>query len=172
MGKRTITVRGVPDQVLQTIREVAEANRRSLNGELLVILERAGTSRLEANAVASSVKATAVEPYAAVPESASSPQALPEAVNRDALAAICRRHHIRWLAVFGSWARGDARPDSDVDVVVDFESGMTPGLGIVTVAEALRPVLGGRRVDLVTRKGLRPPLSEHILATALPLYGN
>lgn len=171
MGKRTITVRGVPDQVLQVIREVAEANRRSLNGELLVILERAGAGCLAPTSVASHVSEAPAKPYAAMRESAS-PQTVAEAVNRDELTAICRRHHIRWLAVFGSRVRDDARPDSDVDVVVDFEPGMTPGLGIVTVAEELRPALGGWRVDLVTRKGLRPPLSEHILATAVPLYGN
>ena len=75
------------------------------------------------------------------------------------------------LALFGSQARGDARFDSDIDVLVDFEPGMTPGLGIVTAAEALRPVLGGRRVDLVTRRGLRPALLERILATSVPLCG-
>jgi hypothetical protein len=84
---------------------------------------------------------------------------------------VCRRHHIRWLAVFGSHARGDARPESDVDVVVDFEPGMTPGLGIVRVAEALRSVFGGRRVDLVTHRGLSPRLRGRVLATALVLYG-
>jgi hypothetical protein len=110
------------------------------------------------------------EPYivTAPPEPAT---AIPDAVHRDALAAVCRRHHIRWLAVFGSHARGDARPESDVDVVVDFEPGMTPGLGIVRVAEALRSVFGGRRVDLVTRRGLSPRLRGRVLATALVLYG-
>ncbi|MBI4419406.1 MAG: nucleotidyltransferase domain-containing protein [Gemmatimonadetes bacterium] len=99
------------------------------------------------------------------------PRPIPDAVDRDALETVCRRHHIRSLAVFGSHAKGNAGPDSDVDVVVDFEPGMTPGLGIETVAEALRPVLGGRRVDLVTRRGLSPRLRERILATAVPLYG-
>ncbi len=170
MDKRTITVRGVPDWVLRVIREKAEANRRSLNGELLVILEHAGVGCREPNAGASRVSEAPAEFYAVAPEWAS-PQTLAESVNHDELAAVCRRHHIQWLAVFGSRARGDARSDSDVDVVVDFEPGMTPGLGIVTVAEALRPALGGWRVDLVTRKGLRPRVSEHIMATALPLYG-
>jgi predicted nucleotidyltransferase len=72
--------------------------------------------------------------------------------------------------VFGSHARRDARPDSDVDVVVDFAPGATPGLGIVRVADALRPVLGGRRVDLVTRRGLAPRLREQILSGARTLY--
>ncbi|MDH3498438.1 MAG: nucleotidyltransferase family protein [Gemmatimonadota bacterium] len=87
------------------------------------------------------------------------------------LAAVCRRHHIRWLAMFGSAARGEARPESDVDLVVEFEPGMTPGFGIVRVAEALRPAFGGRPVDLVTRRGLSPRLRERILADAVPLHG-
>jgi predicted nucleotidyltransferase len=102
------------------------------------------------------------------------PSALPSlslSVDRAALAAACRRHHIRWLAVFGSRVTGTARPDSDVDVVVDFEPGMTPGFGIGSVAAALQPVLGGARVDLVTRRGLRPPLREHILSGAVVLHG-
>jgi predicted nucleotidyltransferase len=92
-------------------------------------------------------------------------------VDQEALAAVCRQHHIAWLAVFGSRAGGDARPESDIDVVVEFEPGMTPGLGIVSVADALRPVLGGARVDLVTRRGLRGPLRDRILASAVPLHG-
>jgi predicted nucleotidyltransferase len=95
---------------------------------------------------------------------------LPDLVDRDALAAACRRHHIQWLAVFGSHARGDARPESDVDVLVDFAPGMTPGFGIVRVAEALRPIFGGRRVDLVTRRGLAPRLRDGIVASARALY--
>jgi uncharacterized protein len=93
-----------------------------------------------------------------------------DAVDRDALAGSAGSIGIRWLAVFGSHARGDARPDSDVDVVVEFAPGMTPGLGIIRVADALRPVLGGRRVDLVTRRGLAPRLRDRILAEARELY--
>jgi hypothetical protein len=92
-------------------------------------------------------------------------------MDRNALARVCRRHHIRSLALFGSQARGDAGPGSDVDVVVEFEPGMTPGLALQTVAEALRPVLGGGQVDLVTRRGLSPRMLEQVLATAVPLYG-
>lgn len=169
MRKHTITVRGVPDAVVRTLRAAGEANRRSLNGELLVILEHAAAERREATRGAA-VREAAGPPYAAGREPGLS-RPLPEAVDRDALARVCRRHNIRWLAVFGSRASGDARPDSDVDVVVDFEPGTTPGLGIETVAEALRPVWGGRRVDLVTRRGLAPRLREHILATSVPLYG-
>jgi hypothetical protein len=168
MPTRTVTIRGVPDATLKALRARGTANHRSLNGELLFLLE--GVAAGSSGPNPTRVRAAAAEPYAgtAPPEPAT---ALSEAVDREALAAVCRRHHINWLAVFGSHAQGDARPDSDVDVVVDFEPGMTPGLGIVRVAEALRPVFGGRRVDLVTRRGLSPRLRGRVLATALVLYG-
>jgi uncharacterized protein len=157
MAQRTLTIRGVPDPVLRRLRASARASRRSLNAELLGVLERAATER-----AAGDTAGTAGQIQA-------SP--IPGGVDRGALAAVCRRHHIRWLAVFGSRATGGARPNSDVDVVVEFEPGMTPGFGIVAVVEALRPVLGGTRVDLVTRRGLRSPLRERILSTAVPLHG-
>jgi predicted nucleotidyltransferase len=47
---------------------------------------------------------------------------------------------------------------------------MTPGFGIIRVAEALRPVFDGQRVDLVTRRGLAPRLRDSILASARSLY--
>jgi hypothetical protein len=168
MRKRTVTIRGVPDVTLKALRARGAANHRSLNGELLVLLE--GAAAGSGGPRPTLVRESAAEPYTgtALLEPAA---ALPDTVDRDALAAVCRRHHIRWLAIFGSHARGDARSDSDVDVVVDFEPGMTPGLAIVRVAEALRPVFGGRRVDLVTRRGLSPRLRERVLATARPLYG-
>lgn len=171
MASRTLTVRGVSDEVLRTLRRAADVNRRSLNGELLVILERAAALARDPSG-RGAVREPTVAAYA---DREPGPAALAVDwaghVDRDALARVCRRHHVAWLAVFGSHARGTARPDSDVDVVADFEPGMTPGLGIVAVAEALRPVFGDRRVDLVTRRGLSPRFLEHILATAVPLHG-
>jgi predicted nucleotidyltransferase len=169
MPTRTLTVRGVPDVVLRALRASAEANRRSLNGELLTILEEAAAERR--TPTGQRVRGPIAEPYAVAREPAAPAPSLLDAVDRVALAAVCRRHHIRWLALFGSRVTGGAGPESDVDVVVDFVPGMTPGLGIVAVAEALRPVLGGARVDLVTRRGLAAPLRDRILAEAVPLYG-
>lgn len=167
MKTRTLTIRGVPEATLRRLRRQAESNRRSLNGELLTILDGAVEEATVPSVEAAAVRESAVAPYAA-PPSPSSP--LLGRVDVEALAAICRRHHVRWLAVFGSHARGEARPDSDIDVVVDFEPGMTPGFGIVRVAEALRPIFEGRRVDLVTRPGLAPRLRDRILESARPLY--
>jgi predicted nucleotidyltransferase len=66
---------------------------------------------------------------------------------RDKIADLCRRHHIRKLAVFGLVLRGDARPDSDLDVLVEFELGHMPGLAFF-VMEQERSELLGRKVDL------------------------
>jgi predicted nucleotidyltransferase/plasmid stability protein len=165
MAQRTLTIRGVPDPVLRRLRASARASRRSLNAELLGVLERAATERAAGDTAGTAGQGGS----GAAGQIQASP--IPGGVDRGALAAVCRRHHIRWLAVFGSRATGGARPNSDVDVVVEFEPGMTPGFGIVAVVEALRPVLGGARVDLVTRRGLRSPLRERILSTAVPLHG-
>ncbi len=168
MKQRTITIRGVPETVLRSLRDSSEAHRRSLNSELVFALERAA-AELGKQAPVSVVREPAVR-YAPKSKPAS-PPSLPNRKDAQALAGVCRRYHITWLAVFGSQATGEARPDSDVDVVVDFEPGMTPGFGIQAVAEALSVAFGGRRVDLVTRRGLSPRLRERILATAVPLYG-
>lgn len=188
---RTLTLRRVPDATLERLRARAAAHRRSLNGELLDILDHAVRGELapddasgEGAAVSSagrvreaaatyaealSAGATAGDAVTQAEPARAEPDLL-EQIDPVAIAAVCRRFHIRWLAVFGSHARGDARPDSDVDVVVDFAPGRTPGFGIVRVAHALRPVFGGRRVDLVTRRGLAPRLRDRVVASARTLY--
>jgi uncharacterized protein len=177
MTTRSLTIRGIPDFVLARLRDRAAAHHRSLNGEVLAILaaaaEEEAPSSVTARQVVAVREAAAAYAMAAPPgrDASGTPAAsLLDVVDRPALRAVCRRHHIRWLAVFGSHARGDERGDSDVDVVVEFEPGRTPGLGIIRVAEALRPVFGGRRVDLVTRRGLSPRLRDHILSEARELY--
>jgi predicted nucleotidyltransferase len=96
-----------------------------------------------------------------------SPQDL--AIDREALAALCRRHGIRRFALFGSVLRGDARPDSDVDVLVEFEPGRTPGLRFIAIQDELSRLLG-RKVDLNTPGFLSPHFRDRILREAFPLY--
>jgi predicted nucleotidyltransferase len=72
------------------------------------------------------------------------------AVNPERLAELCRRFHVSKLELFGSRAKGTARPDSDVDLLVTFEPGQTPGLAFVALAEELETILG-RSVDLLVR---------------------
>jgi len=88
----------------------------------------------------------------------------------DALAGFCRRHHITRLAFFGSVLRDDFRPDSDVDVLVEFAPGHTPGLEVVDIEEELSSLLGGRKVDLVNPKYLNPRVRPIILASAEVQY--
>lgn len=92
-------------------------------------------------------------------------------IDREAIAAFCRRHHIRRLALFGSVLRDDFRPDSDVDVLVDFEPDASVGLfEFLDVQEELE-TLFGRPVDLVERGALRNPFRRHeILRTAEDVY--
>jgi len=84
--------------------------------------------------------------------------------DRDALADLCRRHHIRRLALFGSVLKGTARVDSDIDFLVEFVPGKEPGLIRLAAIEAsFSRLLGGRRVDLRTAQDL----SEHFRAEVL-----
>jgi uncharacterized protein len=88
-------------------------------------------------------------------------------IDRAALAAYCKKQHIRRLAVFGSALRPDFRADSDIDVLVDFEPGQEPGLlGIARMERELSPVLGGRKVDLRTPEDLSRYFRDQVVETA------
>jgi len=91
-------------------------------------------------------------------------------IPRDAIAEFCRRHHIRRLALFGSVLRDDFGPDSDVDVLVEWEPDHNPGWDVVTIAEELEQLFGGRKVDLVNPKFLKPRLRDRVLRTAEVQY--
>lgn len=91
-------------------------------------------------------------------------------IDRDAVSAFCRRHHITRLALFGSVLRDDFGPESDVDVLVEFEAGHIPGLEFVSMERELSGLLHGRRVDLVTPKFLNARIRHQVLDDAEPLY--
>lgn len=88
----------------------------------------------------------------------------------DAIAAFCRRHHIRRLSLFGSILREDFRPDSDVDLLVEFEPDHIPGLALIRIQDELSRFFGGREVDLVTPKFLNQRIRERVLAEAREIY--
>jgi predicted nucleotidyltransferase/predicted transcriptional regulator len=90
--------------------------------------------------------------------------------DRDRLAALCRRHHIAKLSLFGSVLSDAFGPASDVDVLVEFEPGHTPGLAITDIEDELSAVFGGHRVDLVTARSLHRMIRERVLATAMVQY--
>ena len=88
-------------------------------------------------------------------------------INPETLAQICRRQHIRRLALFGSVLAGIAQPESDIDLRVEFEPGQAPGLLRLAAIEAeLSALLGGRRVDLRTAQDLSPHFRDQVLRTA------
>ena len=78
---------------------------------------------------------------------------------REQRAVLSRRYPIQRMALFGSWARGEAREDSDVDVLVEVDPSI--GLRFVDLGEDLERALG-RRVDLVSRRAIKPSLWERI----------
>jgi uncharacterized protein len=90
-------------------------------------------------------------------------------IDYEELGRLCSRHGIRRLALFGSAGRGELRPDSDVDLLVEFQPGTTVGLRFITIQDELSALLG-RDVDLNTPGFLSPHFRERVLAEAVPLY--
>lgn len=86
------------------------------------------------------------------------------------IAAFCERHRIRRLAVFGSVLRDDFRPDSDVDVLVDFEPGARIGLIRLAGMELELAAMLGRKVDMNTAECLSPHYRARVLADAVVQY--
>jgi len=88
----------------------------------------------------------------------------------DKIAEFCRRNHIRKLALFGSIVTNEFQPDSDVDVLVEFEPGKTPGLAFFRMERELSGIFDGRPVDLGTEKSLHPLIKEQVLRDAQIVY--
>ncbi|MCC6680566.1 MAG: nucleotidyltransferase family protein [Phycisphaeraceae bacterium] len=87
----------------------------------------------------------------------------------DRLAEFCKRHRIRRLSLFGSVLRDDFRPDSDIDVLVEFEPNATPGFAFFGLQEELSDMLG-RQVDLNTPGFLSKYFRDEVLSEAETLY--
>ena len=87
------------------------------------------------------------------------------------IARFCRENHIRKLALFGSVLRDDFGPDSDVDVLVEFEPGHVPGLIRLSGMELdLSPLFGGRKVDMRTPEDLGHRIRERVVTSAEGVY--
>jgi hypothetical protein len=88
----------------------------------------------------------------------------------DQIAEVCRRYSVKELSVFGSVARGEDRPDSDVDLLVEFEP--EAKIGLFDYARLRRDLMGllGRRVDLVEKPGLKRLVKVEVLKDAKRLY--
>lgn len=90
-------------------------------------------------------------------------------VDKHEIERFCRRHRIRRLALFGSVLRDDFDPDSDVDVLVEFEDGHVPGLAFFAMESELARILGCR-VDLDTPHFLSRHFRDEVLAEAEGQY--
>ena len=86
------------------------------------------------------------------------------------LADFCRRHHVSRLSLFGSVLREDFGPQSDVDVLVEFEEGSTPGFFRLSRMQEELAALFGRRVDLRTPGDLSPYFRDQVMASASVQY--
>ena len=87
---------------------------------------------------------------------------------RSQLARICARHDISYLGLFGSYARGEKRPESDVDLLVDF-SARKSLFGVARAHLAFEDLLH-QKVDLVIRKNLKPLIRSHVERDLVALY--
>lgn len=90
-------------------------------------------------------------------------------VDRERIADFCRRHHIRRLAFFGSVLRDDFTPESDVDVLVEFERDTRIGFALFNIEQELSRMFG-RRVDLRTPQELSKYFRDEVLAEAEEVY--
>ena len=90
-------------------------------------------------------------------------------IDKKKIADFCKKNHIRRLALFGSVLRDDFGPDSDVDVLVEFEPDHIPGLDFFAMQDELSLIIG-RKVDLNTPKFLSKYFRNDILAQAEEQY--
>lgn len=91
-------------------------------------------------------------------------------VDEAMLTELCRRYQVRELSLFGSAARGELQPDSDIDLLVDFLP--NADVGLIEHAGLMQDLgrLLDRKVDLVSRRALRPRIRASVLADARLLY--
>lgn len=99
------------------------------------------------------------------------PLPTPPVADPGRLAQLCRRHRIRQLALFGSRLKGTARPDSDVDLLVEFEPDTRVTLlDMAQIELDLSPLFGGAKVDLRTARELSRYFRDEVLRSAQPQY--
>lgn len=92
-------------------------------------------------------------------------------IDEEGLAGFCRRHGIRSLALFGSALTDDFGPDSDIDLLVDFEPDRLPGLiGLAEMERELQGLFGGREVELRTIEDLSPRFRQRVRRESRQLY--
>lgn len=88
---------------------------------------------------------------------------------KEKVSEFCKQHHVIKLAFFGSVLREDFRPDSDIDMLVEFEAGKVPGLAFFGMQDELTKLIG-RKVDLHTPKSISKYYREQVLKEAQIVY--
>ncbi len=96
---------------------------------------------------------------------------LPIHIPQAKIAEFCQRHYIQKLSLFGSVLRDDFRPESDLDFLVEFEPGKTPGyFKLVSMEMELSEMLEGRKIDLRTPNELSIYFRDRVMAEAMVQY--
>ncbi len=90
-------------------------------------------------------------------------------IPRERIEAFCRAHGIRRLALFGSVLRDDFRPESDIDVLIEFQPGVRVGLAFIRLQDELSEILG-HKVDLNTPGSISRYFRDEVLDEAEELY--
>jgi len=92
-------------------------------------------------------------------------------IPQDRIKRYCQKHHIKKLALFGSFLRDDFGFDSDIDILVEFEKGHTPGFfDIHRMEEQLSTLFNGRKIDLRTPADLSRYFRKKVVSNAVVLY--
>jgi predicted nucleotidyltransferase len=92
-------------------------------------------------------------------------------LSKNEIASFCKRHHIRKLSFFGSILRDDFGPESDVDVLVEFDPGHVPSFfRLFDMEDELSEIFGGRKVDMRTPEDLSRYFRQRVLDTAVVKY--
>jgi len=91
-------------------------------------------------------------------------------IPKDKLIGFCKKNHIRKLSIFGSAIRGELQPDSDIDLLVEFEQGHTPGLFSIIKMEMELAEMLGRKVDLRTPEDLSQYFRDEVMQNAQIQY--
>ncbi|MDI9636481.1 nucleotidyltransferase family protein [Geitlerinema splendidum] len=101
----------------------------------------------------------------------STTQPLHITIPQEAIAQFCQHHYIRKLSLFGSVLRDDFTPESDIDFLVEFELGKTPGyFELVSMEMELSTLLEGRKIDLKTPNELSCYFRDRVIADAVVQY--
>ena len=95
--------------------------------------------------------------------------ALPFEYDPEAVAEFCRKHHIRKMSIFGSALRDDFTPESDVDVLIEYDEGHRAGLAFFVLGEEFSEIIG-READVVTKDWLSHRWRHEVLAEAVTIY--